>query len=141
MGITNLIDETQRFEVVSGEPYYYLYSQNSFNIWSWCKIYLTGWYQSRRQDGVSNIRDQASVNIGWEKTFFNESLKANLDCNDIFYQVRAAGDYRLGITDIVYERQFNTNFLRFSLSWNFGQLQKDHFKNKKVGESELNRAE
>ena len=134
-----LIDNTGRFDIVPPQPYYYLYSQNSVDLRNWVTIYLTGWYTSDRPDGINLTRSQSSVNIGLEKKLWQEVITCNLDFNDIFYDVRAAGEYRLGTTDIIYGRRFNTNYLRLSVSYNFGNLKKSNYQNKNVGESETQR--
>ncbi len=130
------IDDTGVFVTNTNQPYYYAYSQNSFDIKNWVTFYLTGWYLSNKQDGITFEKDYSSVNIGPEKKLLNNTITCNLDFNDIFYQVRAAGEYKLGITDIVYGRKFTTNYIRFSMSYNFGNLKKFNYQNKDVGASE-----
>lgn len=137
----NLIDDSGVFEIRDNEPSFYFYSQNSFDIKDWATVYLTGWYLSDLQDGIYLRENQSTVNIGLEKTFFNDAIKCNLDFNDIFYNIRADGNYRSGTTDIVYFNKFNTNYTRFSVSYNFGKLKKSNYQNKKVGESENERTQ
>ncbi|TPN88954.1 outer membrane beta-barrel family protein [Aquimarina algicola] len=136
-----LKDNTGVFDISNNKkPYYYLYSQNSFDIKDWVTIFLTGWYLSEKQDGLNSERDYSSVNIGLEKKLFNKTTTFNIDFNDIFYKVRADGNYRAGITDIVYANIFNTRYIRFSLSYNFGKLKNDRYKNVNIGEPETKRA-
>jgi len=135
------IDDTGVFTGRANQPYYYLYSQNSFNINDWFTLYATAWYQSDKQDGIYLRENQSSVNFGLEKKLMKGTLTCNLDANDVFHQVRAAGEYRLGTTDIVYGRKFNTSYVRFSVSYNFGRLKKSKYRNKDVGESEKQRAQ
>lgn len=137
----HLIDNGEAFGIdEKRQPYFYLYSQNSFSLGDKLKIFLTAWYRSNKRDGIYFRKDQSSVNFGFESKLFNNSTTINLDFNDIFFKVRGAGDYTLGNTDIVFARQYNTNFIRLSLSYNFGKLRKSNFKNKDVGKSEKDRS-
>jgi len=137
----HLLDSREAFEIDNNrQPYFYLYSQNSFPLSQNFKIYLTAWYRSNKRDGIYFRKDQSSVNLGLESKLFNNSTTVNLDFNDIFHKVRAAGEYTLGDTDILFARQFNTNYIRVSFSYNFGKLRKSNFKNKDVGKSEKDRS-
>lgn len=137
----NAIDDTGVFAGRANQPYYYLYSQNSFNINDWFTLYATAWYQSIKQDGIYLRENQSSVNLGLEKKLLKGRLTCNLDANDVFHRVRAAGEYRLGTTDIVYGRKFNTSYIRFSVSYSFGKLKQSSYRNRDVGESEKQRAQ
>ena len=136
-----LIDNTGLFDIISPKPYYYIYSQNSVDFRDWVTIYLTGWYTSDRRDGINLARSQSSVNVGLEKKLWKETITGNFAFNDIFYSVRAAGEYRLGTTDIIYERKFTTSYIRLSVAYNFGNLKKSNYQNKDVGASETQRAQ
>ncbi len=137
----DLIDDTDVFEIRENEPSFYFYSQNSFTIRNWCTIYVTGWYLSDLQDGIYLRKNQSTVNIGVEKRFWGDTLKCNLDFNDIFQGIRADGNYRSGTTDIIYGNRFNTNYIRFSAFYNFGKLKKTNYRIKKVGEAENERTQ
>lgn len=137
---SNLIDDTGVFKIAKNTPYFYLYSQNSFDIQDWISIYLTGWYRSDKQDGIYLRKNQSSVNIGLEKKFFTDALKCNLDFNDVFHKITADGAYEVGGTDIIYANTYSTNYVRFSVSYNFGKLKKSNYTNKDVGKSLTNRA-
>lgn len=137
----DLIDGTGVFKIRGNVLNYYFYSQNSFDLKDWVTIYLTGWYLSDLQDGIYLRKNQASVNIGMEKKLLNNTVKLNLDFNDIFHTIRADGNYRSGNTDIIYANTYNTNYVRFSASYNFGKLKKSSYKNKDVGKSETRRAQ
>ncbi len=137
----DLIDNTGVFEIRENEPSFYFYSQNSFALRDGFTIYLTGWYLSDLQDGIYLRKNQSTLNLGIEKKFWGDTLKCNLDFNDIFQGIRADGNYRSGTTDIVYGNRFNTNYIRFSVSYNFGRLKKSNYTNKKVGESENQRTQ
>jgi hypothetical protein len=141
MSYSNLIDDARRFEVGETYPYYYLYSQNSFDVNDWFTLYVTAWYLSNKQDGINNEKDLSSINIGLEKKVLRDRVIVNLDFNDIFHETRYDGEYTLGLTDIVYANTVNTNYIRLSLTYNFGKLKRFNYKNTNVGESETQRAQ
>lgn len=141
LSYNNLIDNKGVFEIRDNAPSLYFYSQNSFTARGLFTIYLTTWYLSDLQDGIYLRRNQSTVNLGFEKWFWGDTFKCNLDFNDIFRGIRADGNYRSGTTDIVYGNRFNTNYIRFSASYNFGKLKKTDYRIKKVGESENERAQ
>ncbi|MEL7122796.1 MAG: TonB-dependent receptor, partial [Bacteroidota bacterium] len=91
-----LIDGSGVFETRENEPSLYFYSQNSFEIGKVITLYLTAWYLSDLQDGIYLRENQAAINVGFEKKFFGNALKCNLDFNDIFHTIRADGNYRSG---------------------------------------------
>ena len=141
LSFDRLFDETGVFTTNNSEPYYYLYSQNSFDIKDWITFYLTAWYLSDKRDGINFEKDYSSVNVGVEKKLLGNALTCNLDFNDVFYRVRASGEYRVGQTDVIYDNVWNTQYIRFSVSYNFGNLRKSNYQNKDVGESETQRVQ
>ncbi|NIJ54662.1 outer membrane beta-barrel protein [Dyadobacter arcticus] len=141
MSYNNAIDNAGVFAGRAKKPYYYLYSQNRFNLGNWIMLYATAWYQSEKQDGIYLREDQSSVNIGLEKKFLKNALTCNLEANDLFHGVRAAGEYKLGSTDIVYGRKYNAHYVRISISYNLGRLKQSSYRNKDVGKSEKERAQ
>ncbi|GAA4271391.1 outer membrane beta-barrel protein [Aquimarina gracilis] len=142
ISINDLIEDEGVFQVSGDiEPYFYLYSQNSFDVKDWFTIYLTAWYLGDKRDGIYLRKDQSSVNMGLEKKLFNNTVTCNIDFNDIFNEYRADGEYRVGITDVTYANTYNANYFRFSVSYNFGNLKKSKYKNKDVGKSETRRAQ
>ena len=140
LSFDRLFDDTGVFAVNNSEPYYYLYSQNSFDIKDWFTLYLTAWYLSDKRDGINFEKDYSSINLGIEKKLLEGALTANIDFNDVFYRVRASGEYRVGQTDVIYDNVWNTHYVRFSVAYSFGKLKKLNYRNKNVGESESQRA-
>lgn len=136
-----LIDDTGNFDIRGTVPYYYAYSQNTFDIQDWFTLYVTAWYLSDKQDGINLRKGQSSVNFGLERKLFNDKFTLNLDFNDIFYDVMYDGGYRVGFTDIIYANQLNTNYVRFSVAYNFGKLKESKYSNKKIGENENSRVQ
>lgn len=136
---SNMIDGNDNFIVREQKPFFYLYSQNTFDL-VFLKLYVTGSYQSQRQDGIYNRRSHGFVNIGLEKRFLADQLKVNLELNDALYTVQGSGEYELGETFIIFDNQYSTNYFRCSVTFDFGKLTKSRFSNKKVGASEAGRA-
>ena len=118
-----LLDETGVFMTNNSEPYYYLYSQNSFDVKDWITFYLTAWYLSDKRDGINFEKDYSSVNVGVEKKLLRGALTCNLDVNDVFYRVRASGEYQVGQTDVIYDNVWNTQYVRFFGFLYLGQSQ------------------
>ena len=85
--------------------------------------------------------DLSSVSLGIEKGFFDKKLTVNLTANDIFHEIRYDGEYTLGETDIVYYNTTNFSNIRLSLSYAFGQLKTQAYKNKTIADTETQRAE
>ena len=141
LSYNKLIDDTGIFDIRDSRPYYYAYSQNSFDIMDGLTFYVTAWYVGDKLDGINLRKGQSSVNLGLEKKLFNNTFRFNLDFNDIFYDVMYDGGYRVGATDIIYVNQLNTNFVRLSMSYNFGKLKESKYSNKKVGETENSRVQ
>lgn len=136
-----LIDNEGIFDIRDTKPYYYIYSQNSFDILEWITFYITGWYLSDKQDGIKLRKGQSSINLGVEKKLFNDTFTFNLDFNDIFYDLMYDGGYRIGTADVIYANQLNTNYVRLSVSYNFGKLKESKYSNKNVGETENKRVQ
>lgn len=135
-----LRDNNELFGLRDERPYFYFYSQNSFKAGNLFKFYLTGSITSNRQDGIYLRKSYGFINIGVERKFLNDQLKVNMELNDVFYTIRADGEYELGDTYILYANQFSTNYFRFSLTLDLGKLSNTKFRNKRVGESETRRA-
>ena len=136
-----LEDHTGAFVARGYEPFFYLYTQQSVDIGSLFRLYITAAFQSNKQDGIYLRKHQGFVNTGIEKRLWQDKLKINMELNDLFYTRRAAGEYQIGETYIRYGRQFNSQFFRLSVSMDLGDLTKKSFKNKGVGDAAIRRAQ
>lgn len=141
LSYNKLVDDIGIFDLTESLPYYYAYSQNTFDIKDWFTLYVTAWYLSDKQDGIKLRKGQSSINIGLEKKLLKDTITINLDFNDVFSNVMYDGGYRIGITDVIYANQFNINYVRFSASYNFGKLKESKYSNKNVGERENERVQ
>jgi hypothetical protein len=136
---TNLIDDQYNFEIVPPRPQIYLYTNNTIKIQNLFNIEVLAWYLGEKYYGLYYDRSRYNVTISAEKSFFDKSLKCRLIANDIFHSIIASGDYNVGETQIYYNREYNTNYFRIALSYNFGKLKKITYKNTATGEAENDR--
>ncbi|MEL6925130.1 MAG: outer membrane beta-barrel family protein, partial [Bacteroidota bacterium] len=133
---TDIIDRQFGFEHYQPRLNLYFYSNNRITIGSFMNFEVLFWYLGDNNEGLYKRKSSWSMSLTAEKSFFNSALKCRFIANDIFHSVRAAGDYRVGETDIYFHRHWNTNYARLSLIYNFGKLTESSFKNKSVGKSE-----
>ena len=136
----NLIDNEFNFYDVGAKVNAYLYSNNRVSFGALGTIELLFWYRGDNYEGLYHRYSLWNCSLTVEKTFFDNALTCRIIANDLFHTVRAAGDYRIGETDIYFHRHWNTNYIRCSALYNFGKLKKHSYKNKAVGTSESNRA-
>lgn len=136
---TNLIDDQYNFQIMSPRPQIYLYSNNTINVQNLFNIEVLAWYLGEKYYGLYYDRSRYNVTIGLEKSFFDKALRCRLIANDIFHSIIASGDYNVGETQIYYNREYNTSYVRVALSYNFGKLKKITYKNTATGESENDR--
>ncbi len=120
-----LIDtEAADFGFKKTRPQAYVYTNNKFTVFKEVKLQVLAWYLSNRYDGIYFRKNQAEVTLGIEKSFWNRSLKLQLVANDIFHTNKPDGNYRLGDTNILFDRVYNTQNFRFIATYNFGKLKK-----------------
>ncbi|WP_053004176.1 outer membrane beta-barrel family protein [Flavobacterium sp. ABG] len=137
---TNLIDDQFNFQIMSPRPQIYLYSNNTIKVQNLFNIEVLAWYLGEKYYGLYYDKSRYNVTIGLEKSFFDKALRCRLIANDIFHSIIASGDYNVGETQIYYNREYNTSYVRVALSYNFGKLKKVTYKNTATGESESDRA-
>ncbi|MBL3654518.1 outer membrane beta-barrel family protein [Fulvivirga sediminis] len=121
------------------KPRIYLYTNNKITLFSGIKLHLLAWYRGNSQDAIYFRKHQADVTVGLEKDLLNKAVKLNLTANDIFHTNKPDGYYTLGDTFILFDRIYNTQNFRISITYNFGKLKKTNFKNKASGEEETDR--
>ncbi|WP_166923740.1 TonB-dependent receptor domain-containing protein [Flavobacterium poyangense] len=136
---TDLIDDQFNFQIMSAKPQIYLYTNNTIRVQNLFNIEVLAWYLGEKYYGLYYDKSRYNVTIGLEKSFFDKSLRCRLIANDIFHSIIASGDYNVGETQIYYNREYNTSYVRVALSYNFGKLKKITYKNTATGESENDR--
>lgn len=135
-----LIDtKTSDFGFKKTRPQAYMYSNNKFTLFKDVKLQLLAWYLSNRYDGIYFRKNQAEVTLGIEKSLLNKSLKLQVVANDIFHTNKPDGNYQLGITEIFFDRVYNTQNFRFIATYNFGKLKKSNYQRKSSGDEENGR--
>lgn len=137
---TDIIDNVFSFADVGSKPNLYLYSINRIPFKNWFNTELSFYYIGDNDEGLYKRKNSWSMNLALDKSFLDKALKCQLIVNDIFHSVRAAGDYSIGETDIFFGRRWNTNYVRLSISYNFGKLKENNYKNKEIGSDENSRA-
>lgn len=137
---TNIIDKVYGFQNVGSKPNLYLYSNNRIPVKDWFNLEMSFYYLGNNHEGLYKRKNSWNMTLAIDKSFFDKKLKCQLTMNDLFHSVRAAGDYSIGETDIYFARRWNTNYLRFSISYNFGKLKDHNYKNKEIGSAETSRA-
>ena len=128
------------FEIVGSRPNVYLYSSNTFNVKNLFKIQLLGWYLGRNQDGLNNDYQRYLVTLGIEKDVMKNKLKLRIVANDFFSRTNISGTYKVGETDIFFNRTFNNSYFRMIAAYNFGTIKSNNFKIKATGQTENSRA-
>lgn len=137
---TKLINDNFDFETYPSKPHAYFYSNNRFTIGDLFHAEAIFWYRGVEYDGLRRGVDRHNLTLTLEKSFLDNALKVRFIANDILHGNVAAGYYNVGETAIYYNRRWDTDYYRISVSYNFGRLKKANYKNKKIGNSESNRA-
>lgn len=137
---TKYINNTFDFEEYPSKPHAYFYSNNRFTIGDLFHAEAIFWYRGAEYDGLRRGVDRHNLTLTLEKSFLDNALKVRLIANDIFHGNVAAGYYNVGETAIYYNRRWDTDYYRISVSYNFGRLKNATYKNKSIGKSESNRA-
>lgn len=134
------IDNQYDFVFVKPKPQIYLYSSNTFNVHNLFKIQMLAWYLGDRYYGLYYNKSRATVTLGVEKSFLQNTLTVRFTANDIFHQTNTAGTYSVGQTNIFFDRTYSTNYFRLAATLRLGRLIKARFNNKVSGENENSRA-
>jgi hypothetical protein len=133
-------DDFFNYQIIKPRPQFYFYSNNTIKIPNLFNIELLGWYYAEKYSGLRYERSRYNITMAIERSFFNKTIKSRLLANDIFSGIVFAGNYNVGETEIYYNRIFNNSFVRIELSYNFGKLTKNSYKNKATGETENSRS-
>jgi hypothetical protein len=135
-----LVDDRYGYELVGVRPQLYAYTSNKINVANAFTIQVLAWYLGEKYYSLRHDKSRSLVTVGVEKELFHKFLKCTLTANDIFNKTNAAGIYTVGQTIVHYNRVYNMNYYRLSLTYTFGQLKKTSYKSRSTGEAENNRA-
>ncbi len=102
------------------------------------KVEANGYYTSRSIHEFNLISAFSGINLGLQKSLFQNKGKLALSANDIFYKnpTLSTIDYQ-DIHTRYYYRDESRNF-RLTFSYNFGDLQNSRKSNKEIGSKEEN---
>lgn len=106
-------------------------SNNTIKFSKTSKFQIDAFYNSKSQSDLFTIGDNFSLDLGYSKSFLNNNLKCNVVIKDLF-----ATSYLDNLESVVngirqvYGQNRNNRYVRFSLSYSFG--------NNKINEKKRN---
>ncbi|MBT1706491.1 outer membrane beta-barrel family protein [Chryseosolibacter indicus] len=134
-----LVDDKHDFVSRTSKPQIYVYTNNKIRVRNLFSIQLLVWYLGEKYYSLYYDEDRWLLTLGIEKEFLNKALRCSLTANDIYHTTYPAGNYFVGGTNIVYERKYNTSYLRLMVTYSFGHLKSTAYKNRSTGETENSR--
>ncbi len=102
-------------------------SNNTIKFSKTSKFQIDAIYNSKSQSDLFTIGDNFSLDLGYSKSFLNNNLKCNIVIKDVF-ATSYLDNLESVVNDVrqVYGQNRNSRYVRFSLSYSFG--------NKKINE-------
>lgn len=134
-----LTDDQYGYKLVGVRPQLYIYSSNKINVGNMVTVNIIGWYLGEKYYSLRYNKSRSIGAVSVERELFRKAVKCTLTANDIFRTNSAAGTYDVGETFVTYDRTYNLNYYRFTLTYTFGQLKKIQYKSKSTGEAENSR--
>lgn len=100
---------------------FYATSNNSFSLGERTKMQLDYVYSSSHKRGLYEFGQTSGLNISFRQSFLNKKLNASVLINDVF-NTNFLRDYTSVVNNIrqVYNENSSSRFVRFSLTYNFG---------------------
>ncbi len=120
-----------------------LYAQNTFSLPKEMRIELSGWYSSPTVwGGTYQTKSLGSLNLAFQKKYFDDKLTARLAFNDILYTVPWQGTTQFGDLFINGSGGSDTRQVAFSVTYDFGHKEIKKARKRKTGlEDEKDRIE
>ncbi|MFT5820520.1 MAG: hypothetical protein ACI8ZM_001763 [Crocinitomix sp.] len=134
-----VLGEYGDFSSIDLKPYHYLYLYAQIKLKRIVNIELIANYFSGRYDGIYQDLNSYSVSFGLSKSFLKDQLKCSILANDILFTEREAGTYYIGDYSVSYLDKSYTQYIRFSLNYNFGKLKERNYQSIDVGNDEKER--
>lgn len=134
-------DNTFGFQAIESRPHFYFYTGNNYKILKTLSVGITAWYLGRNFGGLYHWYPRSNVAFNIKKSFLKEALNCSFTINDIFRKTDFAGEYAIGSTDITFGNRYNYSYFRLIVSYKFGKLKKNKYKNKSTGEAENRRVQ
>ncbi len=111
-----------------------LYAQNTFNLPKDFTMEVSGWYSSPSVwGGTYRTNALGSLNVAFQKKYFNDKLTARLAFNDILYTVPWSGTTQFGNLFIDGSGGSDSRQVAFSLTYDFGRDEIKKARNRKTG--------
>ncbi len=111
-----------------------LYAQNTFNLPKDYTMEVSGWYSSPSVwGGTYRTKALGSLNVAFQKKYFNDKLTARLAFNDILYTVPWSGTTQFGNLFIDGSGGSDSRQVAFSLTYDFGRDEIKKARNRKTG--------
>ncbi|RNC86944.1 MAG: TonB-dependent receptor [Winogradskyella sp.] len=99
-----------------------LYAQNTFKLPKGFRAEISGWYSSPSiWGGTYETRSIGSLNVAFQKRFFDDQLTARLSFNDILFTSPWEGVTEFGNLRINGDGGSDSRQVRFNLTYNFGR--------------------
>lgn len=99
----------------------YATSNNSFNLGDRTKMQIDAVYSSQYKRGLYELGQTFGLNVSFRQSFLNKKLNASILFNDVFNN-NFLRDYTSIVNNVrqVYNENNSSRFVRFSLTYNFG---------------------
>lgn len=81
---------------------------------------VTAWYNSSMVWGTWKVKPMWSIGGGISKMFLKKTLQLRINYNDIFRKEITRADVRYENVDLNFKRIFDSRFVRFHVTYNFG---------------------
>lgn len=111
----------------------------TFNLPMDFKLGLDAFYQTPVVFGVFEVKSNYGIDLALSKKFLDDQLQVTVGASDIFHTNRSDVIIRQGTIDSYAEQEWDTQRLKLSLRYNFGNNNKISGKQKDRGPEELNR--
>lgn len=100
---------------------FYATSNNSFSLGERTKMQIDYVFSSKHKRGLYEFGQTHGLNISFRQSFLNKKLNASVLFNDVF-NTNFLRDYTSVVNNIrqVYNENSSSRFVRFSLTYNFG---------------------
>ncbi|NNJ88437.1 MAG: TonB-dependent receptor [Eudoraea sp.] len=110
------------------------YIQNTFTLPKGLRMEVSGWYSSPSVwGGTYQTASLGSLNLAFQKKFFQERLTSRLSFNDILYTIPWRGTTQFGDLFIDGSGGSDSRQVAFSLTYDFGRKEIKNARSRKTG--------
>ncbi len=114
-GLSSIGDVDKRLSSYSFSSY------NSITLPRSWSLEINGYYNSRMVWGTLLVDPVYSISAGFRKAFLEEKITLRINVNDIFHTETFNSVMKYQNVDADFNRVFDSQFVRFHLSYNFGK--------------------